>query len=164
MMTKQWCNNEPNGISNGQPRDCLLNCIFWYRWKKTSKLRVTGFSAGNSPVTGEFPAQRASNLVNVYIWWCDHEHFQTWSSYLTFLVNTLRPSQNNHHFPDNIFTCIFLNENVQIWIKISLKFLTCWLSLLTQLTSCRWCHILLWNTIWDPEIVNQQYENWYINY
>ena len=29
--------------------------------KKTPKLRVTGFCAGNSPVTGEFPAQRASN-------------------------------------------------------------------------------------------------------
>ena len=25
--------------------------------KKTSKLRVTGLCAGNSPVTGEFPAQ-----------------------------------------------------------------------------------------------------------
>ena len=29
--------------------------------KKTSKLRVTGLCEGNSPVTGEFPAQRASN-------------------------------------------------------------------------------------------------------
>ena len=30
--------------------------------EKTSKLRVTGLCEGNSPVTGEFPAQRASNL------------------------------------------------------------------------------------------------------
>ena len=29
--------------------------------KKTSKLRVTALCEGNSPVTGEFPAQRASN-------------------------------------------------------------------------------------------------------
>ena len=29
------------------------------RSKKTSKLRVTGLCEGNSPVTGEFPAQRA---------------------------------------------------------------------------------------------------------
>ena len=28
---------------------------------KTSKFRVTGLCAGNSPVTGEFPAQMASN-------------------------------------------------------------------------------------------------------
>ena len=28
---------------------------------------------GNSPVTGEFPAQRASNAENVSIWWRHHE-------------------------------------------------------------------------------------------
>ena len=38
------------------------------------------------------------------------------------LVNTLRPRQNGTHLADNIFKCIFLNENVWIWIKISLKF------------------------------------------
>ena len=37
--------------------------------KKTSKLRVTGLCAGNSPETGEFPAQMASNAENVSIWW-----------------------------------------------------------------------------------------------
>ena len=37
-------------------------------------------------------------------------------------VNTLRPRQNGRHFPDDIFKCIFLNENVWITIKISLKF------------------------------------------
>ena len=36
-------------------------------------------------------------------------------------INTLRPRQNGRHFPDNIFKCIFLNENVWILIKISLK-------------------------------------------
>ena len=35
------------------------------RSKKTSTLRVTGLCAENSPVTGEFPAQRASNAENV---------------------------------------------------------------------------------------------------
>ena len=36
--------------------------------------------------------------------------------------NTLRPRQNEHHFADDIFKCIFLNENVSISIKIWLKF------------------------------------------
>ena len=36
-------------------------------------------------------------------------------------VNTMRLRQNGRHFPDNIFKCIFLNENVKILIKISLK-------------------------------------------
>ena len=40
--------------------------------KEKSKPRVTGLSEGNSPVTGEFPAQRASNAENVSIWWCHH--------------------------------------------------------------------------------------------
>ena len=38
------------------------------------------------------------------------------------VINTLRPRQNGRHFPDDIFKCIFLNENVSISIKISLKF------------------------------------------
>ena len=38
------------------------------------------------------------------------------------VFNTLRPRQNGRHFPDNIFKWIFLNENVWIPIKISLKF------------------------------------------
>ena len=37
-------------------------------------------------------------------------------------VNTLRPRLNGRHFADNIFKCIFLNENISIAIKISLKF------------------------------------------
>ena len=38
------------------------------------------------------------------------------------LVNSLRPRQNGRHFEDDIFKCIFLNENVWFLNKISLKF------------------------------------------
>ena len=38
------------------------------------------------------------------------------------IVNTLRPRKNGRHFPDDIFKCIFFNENVWISIKSSLKF------------------------------------------
>ena len=37
-------------------------------------------------------------------------------------LNTLRPRQNGRHFPDDIFRCIFLNENISISITISWKF------------------------------------------
>ena len=37
-------------------------------------------------------------------------------------LNTFRPRQNGCYFPDDIFECIFLKENVWIPIKISLKF------------------------------------------
>ena len=36
--------------------------------------------------------------------------------------NTLRPGQNGRHFPDDIFKITFMNENVWISIKISMKF------------------------------------------
>ena len=36
-------------------------------------------------------------------------------------INTLRPRQNGRHFPDDIFNCIFLNENAWISNNISLK-------------------------------------------
>ena len=68
----QWGHNERDGVSNHRRLDCLLDRLFWRRSKKTSKLRVTGLCAGNSPVTGEFPAQRASNAENVSIWWRHH--------------------------------------------------------------------------------------------
>ena len=48
------------------------NCLFRRRSKKTSKLRVTGLCVGNSPGTGEFPAEMASYAENVSIWWCHH--------------------------------------------------------------------------------------------
>ena len=43
------------------------------RSKKTPKLRVTGLCEGNSQVTSEFPAQRASNAENVSFWWRHHD-------------------------------------------------------------------------------------------
>ena len=52
----QWCHNGRDSVSNHQPHDCLLSRLFRRRSKKTSKLRVTGLCAGNSPGTGEFPA------------------------------------------------------------------------------------------------------------
>ena len=45
--------------------------------------------------------------------WCDKH---------TYLLNTSRPRQNWCRFADNIFKCIFLNENVLILHDISLKF------------------------------------------
>ena len=72
----QWRHNERDRVSNHQPHDCLLNRLFTRRSKKTSKPRVTGLCVGNSPGTGEFPAQMASNAENVSIWWRHHELFQ----------------------------------------------------------------------------------------
>ena len=72
VRSLQWRHNERDGVSNPQSHDCLLNGLFRHRSKKTWKLRVTGLCAGNSLVTGEFPAQKASSAENVSIWWRHH--------------------------------------------------------------------------------------------
>ena len=48
--------------------------------RKTSKLRVTGLCEGNSPMTGDFPAQRDRNAENVSIWWRHHDYMQPLTS------------------------------------------------------------------------------------
>ena len=58
--------------------------------KKPPKLRVTGVCVGNSPVTREFPSQKASNAENVSIWWRhrDFLHMAFWMESFDF-PNTL---------------------------------------------------------------------------
>ena len=74
----QCRHNGHDSVSNHQPHDCLLNRLFRRRSKKTSKLCVTGLCAGNSPGTGEFPAQMASHAEYVSIWWRHHALSKTW--------------------------------------------------------------------------------------
>ena len=76
----QWRHNGRDSVSNHQHHDCLLNRLFRRRSKKTSKLRVTGLCAGNSPGTGEFPAQMSSYAENVSIWW--RHHVDWWNFHL----------------------------------------------------------------------------------
>ena len=77
-----WRHNGRDSVSNHQPHRCLLKRLFRRSSKKTSKLRVTGLCVGNSPVTGEFPAQMASNAENVSHWWGHgkkSQHQITWN-------------------------------------------------------------------------------------
>ena len=86
VSTLRWRHNGCHSVSNHQPHNCLLNRLFRRISKKTSKLRVTGLCARNSPGTGEFPAQMASYAENVSIWWrhhdvtMSHDHAITWAS------------------------------------------------------------------------------------
>ena len=74
LIPLHWRHNGCDSVSNHQPHDCLFNCLFRHRSKKTSKLHVTGLCVGNSPATGEFPAQMASNAKHVSIWWRHHAY------------------------------------------------------------------------------------------
>ena len=68
----QWRHNDRDGVSNYWRLDYLLKNMFRRKSKKTSKPRFTGLCEGNSLVTGEYPAQRASNAEHVSIWWRHH--------------------------------------------------------------------------------------------
>ena len=69
-ITLQWRHIERGGVSNHQRLHCLLiNHLFGCR----SKLRATGLCARNSPVTGEFLPQKASNAEFFSIWWHHHD-------------------------------------------------------------------------------------------
>ena len=109
----RWHHNQHDSVSNHQPHDCLLNRLFGRKSKKTPKLRVTGLCAGNSPGTGEFPAQRASNAENVSIWLRHHvgKYLDTWrwkktdskhmiqpliSRYVSFSHSLRNPFQNRY--------------------------------------------------------------------
>ena len=57
--------------------------------------------------------------------WIETERLPWWLYFwvqLVGVVNTLRPRQDGRLFPDDTFKRIFLNENIIISIKISLKF------------------------------------------
>ena len=89
--TLQWHHNESDEVSNHQPHDCLLNRLFRHRSKKASTLRVSGLCEGNSPVTGEFPAQKASYAENISVWW-RHHNTETGTkrlSFVRYLINIL---------------------------------------------------------------------------
>ena len=91
VITLRWRHNGRDSVSNHQPHDCLLNHLFRRRSKKKSKVRVTGPCAVNSPVTGEFPAQMATNTENVSfdnvlinmsltnVWSCLYQIGSAWS-------------------------------------------------------------------------------------
>ena len=100
----RWRHNERDSVLNHQPHDCLLSRLFRRIWKRTSKLPVSDLCAGNSPGTGEFPAQMASNVENVSIWRRHHGLFRynhrpcTWLFWRTDASSILprKPMDTDH--------------------------------------------------------------------
>ena len=128
--TLQWRHYERDGVSNHQPHDCLLNCLFSHRSKKTSKLCVTGLCVWNSLVTGEFPAQMASDAENVSIWWRHHDTSQNqfWSCTRTrvpaiaaWATCPIEIRTEFNHYTSGLSK--YVNEN-------------------TQATVRHWCHVI----------------------
>ena len=116
----QW-HNGCDGVSNHQPHVGLLNRLFRRRSKHQSSASLV-FVWGihwwpvNSPHKG--PATRKMFQFDDVI---RRENSQV-LQWRHIIVNTLRPRQHQRYFTDDIFKCIFVNENVWISLKIPLKF------------------------------------------
>ena len=75
----QWCHNEHESISNHQPHDYILKCLFRRRKKNIKAPCHWPLCVGNSSVTGEFPTQRASNAENLMTSSCLHFSVHSWA-------------------------------------------------------------------------------------
>ena len=105
---------------------------------------------GHSPETSNFAANAQTTLL--------YNEFENYTFKIMITpprnqwVNTLRSRQNGCNFADNIFKGIFMNENVWILIKISLKFVPrCPIKnipALVQKMASRWQPIIWTNGGW----------------
>ena len=114
----QWRHDGHDGVLNHQPHDCLRNHLFWCWSKKTSKLRVTGLCAENSPMTGEFPTQKASNAEYVSIWWRHHGITINWTRCVTMHCQQLQGGENlsdASHVP--MVTCGLIVFPMALWMQ-----------------------------------------------
>ena len=118
-MALQWCHNEHDGVSNHWRLDCLLNCLFRHRSKKTSNLHITGFVRGihwwiphtKGPVTRKmFPFDDFIMEVETII---------PWSITVKNLryLNTLRPRQDGCHFADKVANAFSWMKMHQFWLR-----------------------------------------------
>ena len=150
MLPLQWRHNERHDISNYQPHDCLLNRLFSHRSKKTSKFRVTGLCAGNSPVNDEF-SQRASNEENVSIWWRHHAPLNSECSRacdettnrLIWLNSSSEDQTRNHNKTSTRPRTKYWKRNVILRIFSQLRAPELWhwytyTSLLKSFLTCHW--------------------------
>ena len=97
-------------LCNPNTSAMIVMCVYWgvmvWYWMLQATLIV--LSCGTYSASHW---ERIFQGMYVSFLWCSSHYF-----------NTLRPRYNRRHFADDIFKCIFLNGNVWIQVKISLKF------------------------------------------
>ena len=101
------------------------DCFQWSHWYRSSK--VDGSQIVFIPIQpayinsmSRWPKRTCIELV---VWHSSPSHIIKADWNLNNFINTLKPMHNGRQFPDAVFKCIFLAENVWIPITISLKFI-----------------------------------------
>ena len=75
-----WHHNEHDGVSNHWRLRFFYLTFYSGRDQRIYQSSVSlCLCEGNSPVTSDFPTQKASNVENASIWWCHHVHKSIWT-------------------------------------------------------------------------------------
>ena len=90
------------------------------RSQKLAKFCITGFCEENSPVTGEFPAQRASNAENVSIWWRHHAHTTS------IPIHHIAQIYRRHTFLSRTVISISRQKSMGFWLSARRKSKSPW--------------------------------------
>ena len=112
----------------------LNQCVFWFGLTLKSKINLIRWKTFQLPIYVIKSKIPLSGIIWITVpckerWEIRAERIpgrchlaRTAYDDLTWdLINTLRTRQNGRHF--STLLCIFFNDNVYIWIKISLKFI-----------------------------------------
>ena len=102
----------PLALHNQAPTTGLHDLNFYVEWYRGHRL-MTSFKT-MAELNIIYKAMRSKYEADIKLVLCND----------SFCFNTLRPRQNGRHFADVIFKCIFLNKNVWISLKISLRFVS----------------------------------------
>ena len=128
-----WRHNDHDGVSNHQPRGCLLNRLFSRRSKKTSKLRVIGLCAGNSPGPVNSPhkgpvTRKIFPFDDVIMWW--RRHMETLSKLpcVKSFHRSLMVSPNKWPIT---WALVFCGVSLNCWTKVELPVI--WYSIITRI-------------------------------
>ena len=95
-VSLQWRHDGHDNVSNHQPHHCLLSRLLGADQRKHQS---------SASLTGEFPAQMASNAENVSIWWRHHVHRAA--------VET-RDREGNDHGGNSLRSNFSVSKNIQM--------------------------------------------------
>ena len=95
-----------------------------FRWLSARLQHLHCWCTGDTAVLHKATNLWVDRLTYVVTWSLSYwvQYHVTWYHVIQGSINSLRPRLNRRPFADDIFKCIFLNENEWILPRISLKF------------------------------------------
>ena len=108
------CNVLINSQIATKPRFDVPSPVTWHEQQAS----IRSLCEGNSPVTGEFPAYRASSAGDVSIWWRHHDN--NYAHSLRFVMNGYHPILSTvlcAYWSQRMLTSKPVKQPCQIWVN-----------------------------------------------